>query len=171
SDLQRSERVEILGGSADPITPGTPFGIVADAIRRAAGIRDGEPLEERRRKLTQRLGRTLGGRDLAAVAPFLGELIGAPFPADDDKALRAARENAMLMGDAMRAAWETWLERECAAYPVLLVLEDLHWGDAATVRLVDSTLRNLRDLPLMVLALARPEVQARFPALWSERDV
>ena len=167
----RRERVEVLGGSADSLCPGTPFGIIADAIRRAAGIHDGEPLEERRKKLVQRLGRTVGGRDLAAVAPFLGELIGAPFPADDDKALRAARENAMLMGDAMRAAWETWLERECAAHPVLLVLEDLHWGDAASVRLVDSTLRNLRDLPLMVLVMARPDVNTLFPGLWSEREV
>ena len=37
--------------------------------------------------------------------------------------------------------------------------------------LVDSTLRNLRDLPLMVLVLARPEVHERFPGLWSEREV
>jgi tetratricopeptide (TPR) repeat protein len=54
---------------------------------------------------------------------------------------------------------------------VLLVLEDLHWADAASVRLVDSTLRNLRDMPLMVLVLARPEVSGQFPGLWAERDV
>jgi eukaryotic-like serine/threonine-protein kinase len=167
----RREPIEILSGSADSLCPGTPFGIIADAIRRAAGIRDGEPLDAKRRKLAQRLGRSTHGRDFAAIAPFLGELIGAPFADQDDKALRAARENAMLMGDAMRAAWETWLERECAAHPVLLVLEDLHWGDAASVRLIDSTLRNLRELPLMVLVLARPEVHALFPGLWSEREV
>ena len=57
------------------------------------------------------------------------------------------------------------------AHPVLLVLEDLHWADAASVRLIDSTLRNLRELPLMVLVLARPEVNTQFPGLWSERHV
>src|SRR5262249_11943311 len=106
-----------------------------------------------------------------AVSAFLGELSGVPFPDDDDMALRAARENAMLMGDTMRAAWEAWLERECAAHPVLLVLEDLHWGDAASVRLIDSTLRNLGELPLMVLVLGRPEVHSLFPGLWAERGV
>jgi tetratricopeptide (TPR) repeat protein len=166
-----NDRVEIVTGSADSLCPGTPFGIVADAVRRAAGIRDGDPLEEKRRKLLHRVGPPMAGRERDNVAPFLGELIGAPFAEEDDKALRAARENAMLMGDAMRAAWEAWLERECALHPVLLVLEDLHWADAASVRLVDSTLRNLRDLPLMVLVLARPEVQTQFPGLWAERDV
>ncbi len=165
------DRVEMVTGGADSLCPGTPFGILADAVRRAAGIRDGEPIEVKRRKLLQRIGPAPSGRDRVAIAPFLGELIGAPFPDDDDKALRAARENAMLMGDAMRAAWEAWLERECAAHPVLLVLEDLHWADAASVRLIDSTLRNLRELPLMVLVLARPEVQTQFPGLWAERDV
>jgi tetratricopeptide (TPR) repeat protein len=167
----RPERVEILNGSADALCPGTPLGIVADAVRRAASIRDSEPLEVKRSKLAERLGRTASGRELATIAPFLGELVGAPFPDQDDKALHAARENAILMGDAMRAAWEAWLEKECAAHPVLLILEDLHWGDAASVRLIDSTLRNLRDLPLMVLVLARPEVDKQFPGLWTERHV
>src|SRR6185369_10177355 len=135
------------------------------------GIRDDEPLDAKRRKLVDRLGRTALGHDLESISAFLGELSGVPFPDDDDMALRAARDNAMLMGDAMRAAWEAWLERECVAHPVLLVLEDLHWADAASVRLIDSTLRNLRDLPLMVLVLARPEVTTQFPGLWAERDV
>src|SRR6185312_12673701 len=107
---------------------------------------------------------------LIRVAAFLGELIRAPFPDDHHKALRAARENAQLMGDGMRTAWEDWLTAECEARPVVLILEDLHWADAATVQMIDATLRNLRDLPLLVLALARPEVHARFPALWAERS-
>ena len=67
------------------------------------------------------------------------------------------------MGDGMRRAFEDWLAAECAAHPVLLVLEDLHWGDLGTVSFLDGALRNLRDQPLMVLALARPEVDERFP--------
>jgi tetratricopeptide (TPR) repeat protein len=168
------ERVEIITGAADSLCPGTPFGIVADAIRRAAGILEGDAPDLKRRKLSQRVGATAPGTPGAGrdnVAAFLGEMIGVPFAANDDKALRAARENAMLMGDAMRAAWEAWLERECAAHPVLLVLEDLHWADAASVRLIDATLRNLRDHPLMVLVLARPEVHTLFPGLWAEREV
>ncbi|HEX4513144.1 MAG TPA: tetratricopeptide repeat protein, partial [Polyangiaceae bacterium] len=59
----------------------------------------------------------------------------------------------------------------CRAHPVLFILEDLHWGDAPSVAFVDAALRALHDLPLTVLALARPEVGDLFPALWAERDV
>ncbi len=161
----------ILSGRAASLGAGSPFGMIADALRKTAGIQDTDALDLRRRKLWSRLGARLHGPVLSHTAVFLGELLGSPFPDDDDPALRAARENPQLMGDSMRAAWEEWLTAECASEPVLLVLEDLQWGDAATVRLIDSTLRNLRDLPLMVLVLARPEVTTQFPGLWAEREV
>ncbi|KYF78178.1 hypothetical protein BE20_25480 [Sorangium cellulosum] len=54
--------------------------------------------------------------------------------------------------------------------PPLLVLEDLRWGDQPTVSFLDSALRDLRAMPWMVLALARPEVHETFPRLWAERQ-
>lgn len=55
--------------------------------------------------------------------------------------------------------------------PLALVLEDLQWADGASVLAIEQALDQLRDRPLFVLALARPEVHARFSRLWSERDV
>jgi hypothetical protein len=49
-----------------------------------------------------------------------------------------------------------------------IVLEDLHWGDATTMGYLARALHGCRALPLMVLALARPEVTAEFPNLWPE---
>ncbi len=168
---RRGAAVEEITGRADSLGESSPFGILADALRAAAGIHEGEPLDERRRKLAARLGLHLEGAGLARACAFLGEMAGTPFPDDTAAPLGAARRNAQIMGDMMRAAWEEWLAAECAAQPVVLHLEDLHWGDAASVRLVDATLRNLRDLPLLVLASARPEIHARFPDLWADRAV
>ena len=53
----------------------------------------------------------------------------------------------------------------------MLVLEDLHWGDLPSVKFVDSALRAVHDKPLMVLALARPEVKDLFPDIFAERGV
>ncbi|HEY5453565.1 MAG TPA: tetratricopeptide repeat protein, partial [Polyangia bacterium] len=105
----------------------------------------------------------------ARVTVFLGEIANVPFPDDQNDALRAARANPQLMGDGMRRAWEDWLVAECAAHPVLMVIEDLHWGDLGTVSFVDAALRNLRDKRFMVLALARPDVAEQFPNLWQAR--
>jgi tetratricopeptide (TPR) repeat protein len=75
------------------------------------------------------------------------------------------------MNDRLRAVWHAWLGAELAARPVVLALEDLHWGDAPTVAFVDDALRTFADRPLFVLALARPEIEDVFPKMWSERGV
>jgi tetratricopeptide (TPR) repeat protein len=163
--------VEILVGRGESVAAGAPFGMLAPAIRRLCGIVDGEPLGVRRRRLRARLGRHLGVDDALRACDFIGEMVGVPFPDERSDALRAARRDPKLMGDAMRGAWQDWLAAECAAHPVLIVLEDLHWGDLPSVKLVDAALRNLADRPLLVLALARPDVHAQFPQLWAERPL
>jgi tetratricopeptide (TPR) repeat protein len=168
---KQNERAEVLFGIGDSLGAGSPFAMIGLLLRRAAGIQEGEPLEEKRRKLVERVGRTVDREVVPRVAAFLGEIANVPFPDEQNEALRMARQNPQLMGDAMRRSWEDWLAAECAARPVLLLLEDLQWGDLGTVSFVDAALRNLRDQPFMVLALARPDVQARFPDLWSGRDL
>jgi len=163
--------VEIWTGRGDPMRAGSPFGLVAQMLRRACGISEGEPLETRQRKLRARVARRVREADRLRVTEFLGELIGAPFSDRDSVQLQAARQDAILMGDQVRGAWEDFVGAECAAGAVVLVLEDLHWGDLPTVKLVDAALRNFRDRPLLVLALARPEVKDLFPRLWADREV
>jgi tetratricopeptide (TPR) repeat protein len=106
------------------------------------------------------------------VTAFLGELVGAPLSDDNGvgAALRAARQDAQLMSEQMRNAWLDFLQAEAAARPVLLVLDDLHWGDFGTVRFIDAALRDRGKQPWMVLALARPEVYEVFPRLWADRQ-
>jgi predicted ATPase len=74
------------------------------------------------------------------------------------------------MSEQMRSAWLDFLHAETRAHPVLLVLDDLHWGDFGTVRFIEVALRDLGKQPWMVLALARPEVFEVFPRLWAERQ-
>ncbi|HVK87389.1 MAG TPA: protein kinase, partial [Kofleriaceae bacterium] len=167
---ERGEPVEIWHGRGDPLHTAAPFGLIAPALRRAAGIHDGEPLEVRRQKLRARVARHTS-MELARTTQFLGELVGVPFPDEDSVELRAARLDAPLMLDQITRAFEHFLAVETSAQTVVIVLEDLHWGDLPTVKLVEAALRALPDRPLFVLALARPEVHELFPRLWHERGV
>jgi tetratricopeptide (TPR) repeat protein len=124
-----------------------------------------------REKIRARVSRTVPQRDLVRVTQFLAETLGISMPEEDDVQLRAARHDPILMGDQMRRAFEDWLAAETRQQPVLIVLEDLHWGDLPSVKFVDSALRALQDRPLMVLALARPEVKDLFPDLFAERGI
>ncbi|AUX31254.1 MULTISPECIES: serine/threonine-protein kinase [Sorangium] len=165
------DAAEIWIGRADPVAAGSAFGLLARALRRAMGILDGEPLEAQRSKVLARVEQLDGLGDKGPhVAAFLGELVGATFPDEGDVQLQAARQNPALMGDRLREAFEDFVRAECQRRPVVLVLEDLHWGDLPTVTLVDAALQHARDQPFFVLALARPEVHELFPALWSERN-
>lgn len=161
--IGRGDPLEVWVGQGDPMRAGSAFELVADAIRRALGLCDGDPLEARRRKLLARVEQHRG-IDILRVAVFLGELASAPFPEDADPQLQAARRSPILMGDQLRRAFEDFLRAECAARPVLLVLEDLHWGDRPSVSMVEAALRNLAGMPLMVVALGRPEVRELFPS-------
>ncbi|MBI2390205.1 MAG: protein kinase, partial [Deltaproteobacteria bacterium] len=165
----RGDRVDVWVSRGDPMSGGAPFGFLIQAVRRAIGIADGEPLGVGQAKLRSRVARHVAESDRDRVAHFLGELIGVAFDDARDPQLRAARRDPILMGDQMRRAAEDWLAAELAHNPIVLILEDLHWGDLPSVQFVDSLLRNLRDRPLFVLALARPEVERQFPSLWSAR--
>jgi tetratricopeptide (TPR) repeat protein len=162
---------EIWQAQGDPLSAGSPFALLSQAIRRASGVLDGEPAQVSRQKLRARVARHVPDVASQQVAEFLGELVGTPFPDERSQQLRAARLDPVLAGDLMLRAFEDWLEAECAHGPLLIVFEDLHWGDLPTVRFIDSALRQLAERPLMVLALARPEVHDTFPNLWARRGI
>jgi tetratricopeptide (TPR) repeat protein len=161
----------VLFGRGESFGAGAPFGMLAPAIRRLCGIVDGEPLDVSQRRLRARIGRHLRPADVSRIAALLGEMIGVPFPEEGNEQLRAGRRDPALMGDLILAAWEGWLAAELDGQPMMIVLEDLHWGDLPSVKFVDSALRQLAGRPFMVLALARPDIHQQFPELWAGRDV
>ena len=66
---------------------------------------------------------------------------------------------------------EEFLAAASAKQPVLVILEDLHWGDLPTVRLMDGALRQVHVGSWMLLAVARPEIDSIFPNLWADRQL
>ncbi len=164
----RDEPPEVWIARADSMTSGSPFGLLGPMVRRVAGALDGEPVEAARAKIQARVGARVDPADADRVARFVGELAGVPFPDDGCPELASARRDPRLMGDQMRNAFEDWVRAECAS-PLVIVLEDLHWGDLPSMSFVDTLLARLVDRPLLVLGLARPAVYDVFPKLWAER--
>ncbi|HEX7837904.1 MAG TPA: hypothetical protein VF469_10605, partial [Kofleriaceae bacterium] len=160
----------------DSLRAGSTLDLLAQALRGALGLHEGEPLAVRHDKLRARVAEHVPVADRDRVAAFLGELVGSPMSDDNGAAgaagaaLRAARQDAQLMSELMRRAWVDFLHAETCAHPVLLVLDDLHWGDFGTVQFIDAALRDLGKQPWMVLALARPEVFEVVPRLWADRQ-
>ncbi len=98
-----------------------------------------------------------GGEELA-LGPVVAALRGEPLP--------SASGRGQL--------FELLLERLGDAAPVLLVLEDVHWADAATLALLAFLARNLRDERVVVIATHRedsPELQRLAAELGRRRTV
>jgi serine/threonine protein kinase/tetratricopeptide (TPR) repeat protein len=167
----RREPHLLLSLQGDSMSAGSPFSMIAPALQRAATLVPGESVESCRSKLRAMVHRAMGDApDAARVAAFLGELAGVHFNDSSDEALRAARADPMLLSEQLRSAFVAWLSAEARRHPVLLVVDDLQWGDRTSVSLIDAALRALQDSPVMVLALGRPEVQHVFPGLWSSHS-
>jgi tRNA A-37 threonylcarbamoyl transferase component Bud32 len=167
----RADDIAVWVGRGDSLRAGSTLDLLAQALRGTLGISGGEPLDERRDKIVRRVAQHIPAADQKRVAEFLGELVGTPFPGTDEDGslLRVTRQDAQLMNEQMRRAWLDFLTAETAVRPVLLLLEDLQWGDIGTVRFIDAALREHGKRPWMVLALARPEVFEIFPRLWADR--
>lgn len=169
--IRRAESREspplVLLGRGDPMSAGSAYGILGEALKRCAGIAEGEELAVRRQKLEERVAKNVQ-TDLQRVTAFLGEMCGIPFYNNDPK-LHAARQDPTTMANQVLTAFLDFLRAESRQSSIVLVLEDLHWGDDLTVKVVEAALRELSDVPLMVLAMARPEVTDIFSKLWQNR--
>jgi tetratricopeptide (TPR) repeat protein len=166
---------QLFFGQAEVTRAGAPFGLLAPALRRAFGLAEGQPPELQQLMLRARVLRHLDALpdpvDADSVCEFLGELAGAPFPDGRSLRLRTARQMPRVMADQICEAWLTWLRAECLQRTTVLMLEDLQWGDLPSLQLVDGALRQLRELPLLVIGLARPEVHEQFPRLWASHPL
>ncbi len=165
------EGFELLIGRGDPMRTNVSLGLISQALRGAAGISGTEPDDVQRKRLFAHTSRYLPPKTAATTVAFLGEIANIPFPDDELPQLQAARRDARLMADQTVAAWMDWMEAEAEHHPVFVLLEDLHWCDIPSVNYMDSAMRILRDKPVMLLALARPEVDERFYGLWRDRRV
>ena len=160
-----------LFGGGDVAQPGAPFGALQSSLRRELSLRPEHSGEERRSRVVACLMRTMNEGEATRVAPFLAQLAGAPFDEDPDSRVVAARADAMVMGDSLRAAWQDFIEAEGRARPVVLVLEDMQWGDRPSMTFAHAAIRALKSTPLLVMVTARPDVFSVFPDLVTTRGL
>ncbi|MCC7143699.1 MAG: AAA family ATPase [Candidatus Eisenbacteria bacterium] len=174
---QRGRGTRVLLATALPRTEGQTFSLLRELVLRSLDARgeDG-PLSlelalesEYAQSLLADADGTHGqGSDPAALAHLLGYALGIGF--GDSPHVRPLRaERSLLRQRAFHAA-TLWLRNYTAGSPLLLVLEDLHWADDASLDLLDLWLLANADLPLCVVAFARPSLLERRPGWSSRRD-
>lgn len=163
--------VSVLFGRGDAMNPGAPYGLCAAVLRGLCGRLDGTNAEQAWTRLYALSTSYVGDKEAPRVTAFLAELSGLEPSVDKYPPLHAARLDGRLFFEQSSVAMSDFLRGACAVQPVLLVLEDLQWGDSQSIELTEVALRALPDSPLMVLCLARPEFESRLPKLGKDRGL
>jgi adenylate cyclase len=131
------------------------YGAVAALLRDAYAVEHGASVEVARSRLAaglETLG--VGAEDRAAMVAALAQVLGL---ARDDARMRHLEPEQLKRQIFM--ATRALVERRLAAGPLVLVVEDLHWADAASIELLGAVADRLADRPLLLLLMYRPTLE------------
>jgi adenylate cyclase len=130
------------------------YGAFAALFREAYGVDAGDSLVVARQKLVDGL-RALGAREeeAEAIAPVLSYVLGREGESQPEVEPEQLQRQILL---AARALVERRLDRG----PLLILIEDGHWADTASLDLLRRMVDQLADRPLMLLLSHRPDTAA-----------
>lgn len=142
-------RVTWLTGQCPPFGENVTYAALADIVRSWAGLTGADDPATIRDRLRERLGH-LADPHAVRLAEALGPLVGV--------------SGERLTSAETEAAWRRFLLTLAATGPTVLVFEDMHWADEAMLSFVEQLGAAARNVPLLVVATARPELRERHPA-------
>ena len=135
-----------IRGRSTPYGASSPYGAFAQQVKQTARIFDSDEAAEANAKLVEAIASLAGPAAAEEHAPNLAMLLGL----DED---REAHDREQLFFSA-----RVLVEALALRGPTLLVYEDIHWADAALLDLLETFAARVRDVPVLFLALARPEL-------------
>jgi class 3 adenylate cyclase/tetratricopeptide (TPR) repeat protein len=169
----------VLYGQCSSDAEGSSFWPVAEIVRRAAEIKTADSPEQAEAKLEELLddppegsGRR-GPGNPEGVPRSVGELSqrGAPVNREAERVadrlgrLIGLRPDPVTSEDAVWAV-RRFLEVLAERSPLVVVIDDLHWAQPALLDLVEQVVALAREAPILLVAVARPELLEQRPG-WS----
>jgi class 3 adenylate cyclase/tetratricopeptide (TPR) repeat protein len=136
-------------GRCLPYGEGITFWALGEIVKAEAGILESDSPQVALEKLKESIPEVAGDPQwlLQRLAPLVGADSGAP----------AERQELFT-------AWRRFLEGLATRHATVLVFEDLHWADDALLAFLEYLAEWSRDVPLLILCAARPELYERRPA-------
>jgi DNA-binding SARP family transcriptional activator len=136
----------VLWGRAHEGEQNLPYAPMVEALRAYTSTR---PLKALRRDLST----------ASALVAILPELAAAPLGLPGPTPLADSGAERLRLWLATRDL----LAAACEARPIVLILEDLHWADEATVELAAFLVRRCRGMRLLLIGTSRDEGSEFYP--------
>jgi predicted ATPase/class 3 adenylate cyclase len=136
-------------GRCPPFGENVAFAALADIVKAEAGVLDTDTATAAAHRLEAAVAELAGPAERGRLVDGLRPLVGLPGPP--------------LPAEEAESTWRRFLVALAARRPTVLVFEDLHWADEAMLRFVELLGASARDVPLLLLCTARPELIDRDP--------
>jgi class 3 adenylate cyclase/tetratricopeptide (TPR) repeat protein len=143
----------VAEGRCLPYGEGITYWPVAEVVKALAGIGDDESVEEAHARLIGLVG---GDEEAELVARKVAAAIGLATGA-------VAKEEASW-------ALRRLLEAVARKRPLLVVFDDIQWGEETFLDLLEDLVARSREAAILVVCLARPELVELRPALWQDNQ-
>lgn len=141
----------VLRGRSTPYGASSPYSAFAQHVKQIARVFDSDELDDALAKLRVAVTELIGGDEAEAHTEHLAILVGLGGAGDV-----ADRETLFFSARVL-------VEAIAEAGPTLLLFEDIHWADASLLDLIETLAARTRDVPLLLVALARPEMLSERP--------
>jgi class 3 adenylate cyclase/tetratricopeptide (TPR) repeat protein len=142
----------VVRGRSLPYGQTAGYSALGQQIKKVAGIYDSDPAKAAREKLESAAAATLPADTAGDVARHLAALTGI------------APEETIPEKHVLFLSVRRFVEALAAEGPLVLVFEDIHWADSSLLDLIEHLASRLREAPVLVLALARPELLQSRPS-------
>ena len=156
----------VLEGRCVPYGEANPWWPIAEALRDVMGIHSTDSAGETAAKVSSKLAESL---ELPPDHPDVRRLSGGlAFLMGDEDRLRDI--DPARARDEGRRALRALLAGLTRNRPAVVILSELHWADPLLLDQL-GRLEGLHDLPLMLIATARPELTERWQPPFANHDV
>jgi class 3 adenylate cyclase len=141
-----------IRGRSLPYGDSGAYGAFAQQIKQVSQILDSDSAEVALDKLQRAAGSLLGPEDGDQLARQLAVLLDV-----GDEAVRVDRPTLFL-------AVRRFVEALASQQPTVLLFEDLQWATPSLVDLLEFLASRIRDAPVLLLTLARPDFLTERPS-------
>ena len=161
----RPETFCLFQGRAYPQTRHQPCGLLRDVLAWRLQLADGDSMALAKQKLEQGIAPLFaageGDDEAVAHAHLLGHLIGLDF--GSSKHIEGIKEDGrQIRHRGFHAAAQMFRRLAVRdAAPIVLLLDDLHWADDASLDFLQHLVHVNADVPMLVLGLSRPTLFER----------
>jgi class 3 adenylate cyclase len=136
-----------------------PYHLLIDLVRSIVGVSFAAQVDDARRTLDARLIEIFADdpAEAADTGTYLAHLLGLPLRENEQE--RTDLERDVLQGRYVAAVHRV-LRGLAARAPIVLVLEDLHWADPASVDVARMVMPLAAQLPILVVGALRAETDS-----------